>query len=153
MEINIVNETAFSLSPKQLKIIEDIASKTEKKLSLKLDYCVSIIFQKPNEIHEINLNYRGIDRPTDVISFALKDSEDLYENDELGNELGDIFINVESIKSQALEYGHSEDRELGFLFGHGLLHLLGYDHIEKEDELEMFKLQEEIIDEVIKRDS
>lgn len=151
MEINIINETQFLLTIEQLKIIEKIAENTEKKLNINLNYFVSLIFVNSAEIHEINMQYRGIDRPTDVISFALKDVEDEYQNEELDNELGDIFINVDAIKSQALEYGHSENRELGFLFGHGLLHLLGYDHESKEDEIKMFQLQEEIIDEIIPR--
>lgn len=151
MEINIINETQFLLTIEQFKIIEKIAENTEKKLNINLNYFVSLIFVNSTEIHEINMQYRGIDRPTDVISFALKDVEDEYQNEELDNELGDIFINVDAIKSQALEYGHSESRELGFLFGHGLLHLLGYDHESKEDEIEMFQLQEEIIDEIIPR--
>lgn len=151
MEINIINETQFLLTIEQLKIIEKIAENTEKKLNINLNYFVSLIFVNSAEIHEINMQYRGIDRPTDVISFALKDVEDEYQNEELDNELGDIFINVDAIKSQAIEYGHSESRELGFLFGHGLLHLLGYDHESKEDEIKMFQLQEEIIDEIIPR--
>lgn len=151
MEINIINETQFLLTIEQFKIIEKIAENTEKKLNINLNYFVSLIFVNSAEIHEINMQYRGIDRPTDVISFALKDVEDEYQNEELDNELGDIFINVDAIKSQALEYGHSESRELGFLFGHGLLHLLGYDHESKEDEIKMFQLQEEIIDEIIPR--
>lgn len=151
MEINIINETEFLLTIEQFKIIEKIAENTEKKLNINLNYFVSLIFVNSAEIHEINMQYRGIDRPTDVISFALKDIEDEYQNEELDNELGDIFINVDAIKSQALEYGHSESRELGFLFGHGLLHLLGYDHESKEDEIKMFQLQEEIIDEIIPR--
>lgn len=151
MEINIINETQFLLTIEQFKIIEKIAENTEKKLNINLNYFVSLIFVNSAEIHEINMQYRGIDRPTDVISFALKDVEDEYQNEELDNELGDIFINVDAIKSQAIEYGHSESRELGFLFGHGLLHLLGYDHESKEDEIKMFQLQEEIIDEIIPR--
>lgn len=151
MEINIINETEFLLTIEQFKIIEKIAENTEKKLNINLNYFVSLIFVNSAEIHEINMQYRGIDRPTDVISFALKDVADEYQNEELDNELGDIFINVDAIKSQALEYGHSESRELGFLFGHGLLHLLGYDHESKEDEIKMFQLQEEIIDEIIPR--
>lgn len=103
----------------------------------------------PEEIHEINKTYRGIDRPTDVISFALMDSEDDYEMMEDDNELGDIFINVEAIRNQAKEYGHSLRREVCFLFTHGLLHLLGYDHMEEDEEKEMFALQDVILDEIV----
>lgn len=103
----------------------------------------------PEEIHEINKTYRGINRPTDVISFALMDSEDDYEMMEDDNELGDIFINVEAIRNQAKEYGHSLRREVCFLFTHGLLHLLGYDHMEEDEEKEMFALQDVILDEIV----
>ena len=99
-----------------------------------------------NQIHEINRDYRNIDRPTDVISFALKDSEDEFYIDELDLELGDIFINYEAVIHQAKEYGHSELREISFLCTHGLLHLLGYDHMNETDEKEMFDLQDVILD-------
>ena len=122
---------------------EEILKKLEK------EYSASVIFVNPEEIHEINKTYRGIDRPTDVISFALMDSEDDYEMMEDDNELGDIFINVEAIRNQAKEYGHSLRREVCFLFTHGLLHLLGYDHMEEDEEKEMFALQDVILDEIV----
>lgn len=153
VEVNIINETDYLIDEIKLEIINKIATKTEEKLELKQDYVTSIIFVDSKAIHEVNLQYRGMDKPTDVISFALMDSDEPFQNEEEQNELGDIFINVEAIQSQAKDYGHSEERELGFLFGHGLLHLLGYDHIEESDEKEMFLLQEEIIDEVIPRHS
>ena len=118
-------------------------------LKLEKEYSASVIFVNPEEIHEINKTYRGIDRPTDVISFALMDSEDDYEMMEDDNELGDIFINVEAIRNQAKEYGHSLRREVCFLFTHGLLHLLGYDHMEEDEEKEMFALQDVILDEIV----
>lgn len=68
-------------------------------------------------------------------------------------ELGDIFINVQAVKTQAEEYGHSQHREVCFLFTHGLLHLLGYDHMEEADEKVMFSLQDEILDELVKREA
>ena len=94
-------------------------------------------------MQEINKEYRGIDRPTDVISFALEDSEGVeLENYRI---LGDIYISIDKVKEQAKEYGHSEKRELAFLTVHGFLHLLGYDHMEKEEEKIMFGKQEEIL--------
>ena len=93
---------------------------------------------------ELNKNYRKIDRETDVITFALEDNEEV--NEEEHRLLGDIYISVDKAKSQALEYGHSFKREICFLAVHGFLHLLGYDHMKKEDEEVMFKLQEEILD-------
>lgn len=103
----------------------------------------SIIFVGDEEIHQINKEYRKVDRITDVISFAFEDNEDFMYNDI--RMLGDIYICIPQMKRQALEYGHSEKRELSFLAVHGLLHLLGYDHMEKEDEKVMFDLQELIL--------
>lgn len=148
MELNIINETSYKIDEKLLSLI---AEKTENILNLQKNYSVSIVFIESDEIQKINREYRNIDKATDVISFALLDSDNMYENMEVENELGDIFINIDAVQEQAKRYEHSEKRELGFLFGHGLLHLLGYDHIEKEEEKVMFGLQEKIIDEVIPR--
>ena len=104
----------------------------------------SIIFVDDDEIHKINKEYRNVDRITDVISFAFEDSNDLVYND--FRMLGDIYICIPQMKRQAEEYGHSEKRELSFLTVHGLLHLLGYDHMNEEDEKIMFGLQELILD-------
>ena len=110
----------------------------------------SIIFVDDDEIHHINKEYRGIDRVTDVISFAFEDSKDLEYNDI--RLLGDIYICIPQMKRQAKDYGHSEKRELSFLAVHGLLHLLGYDHMNEKDEKVMFELQELILNETnIKR--
>ena len=110
----------------------------------------SVIFVSNNEIQEINKEYRGIDKITDVISFAFEDNEDIRYNDI--RLLGDIYICIPRMKEQAIAYGHSEKRELSFLAVHGLLHLLGYDHMNEEDEKIMFALQELILDgENIKR--
>ena len=105
----------------------------------------SIIFGSEEEIQTINKTYRQIDKVTDVISFAFEDNKDdfMLEN----RVLGDIYICIPRMISQAKEYGHSETRELSFLVVHGLLHLLGYDHMNKEDEEKMFGLQKEILDE------
>ena len=97
-------------------------------------------------IHKINREYRGVDRPTDVISFAFLDDEE--EKTLVGQKqisLGTILISYEKAEEQAKEYGHSLVREMSFLLVHGLLHLLGYDHMTKEDEKVMFKLQDEIL--------
>ena len=104
----------------------------------------SIVFVDDEEIHKINKEYRNVDRVTDVISFAFEDSKDLLYND--FRMLGDIYICIPQMKRQAKEYGHSEKRELSFLTVHGLLHLLGYDHMNEDDEKVMFGLQELILD-------
>ena len=104
-----------------------------------------IIFIDDEEMHKMNKEYRGIDRTTDVLSFALNDNKHI---ETMVNSLGDIFISIPKMKSQAIEYGHSEKRELSFLTLHGILHLLGYDHMENEDEEVMFGLQKEILNEL-----
>ncbi len=121
-----------------------------KKLNIKCDPIVSVSIVDNRYIHKINKKYRHIDRPTDVISFAFLDSENNYDKVLFSPGpvvLGDIYISLEKAKEQAEEYGHSLHRELSFLFVHGLLHLLGYDHMNEEDEKEMFQLQEEILSE------
>lgn len=105
----------------------------------------SVIFVDEETIKEINRDYRGLDRVTDVISFAFEDNGKMvYNNVRL---LGEIYICIPRMIEQSKEYGHSEKRELSFLAVHGLLHLLGYDHMKKEDEEVMFAKQELILDE------
>ena len=103
----------------------------------------TIIFVTKEEIHELNKQYRGVDRVTDVISFALEDAHDVSLTDV--RVLGDIYICIDRMKEQAIEYNHSETRELSFLTVHGLLHLLGYDHQTKEEEEIIFNLQRKIL--------
>ena len=107
------------------------------------DSVMSIIIVDNDYIHKINKEYRNIDRETDVISFALEENETI---DEPVKTLGDIYISIDKVYEQAEEYGHSVKRELFFLVTHGFLHLLGYDHMNKEDEEKMFSLQEKILD-------
>ena len=105
------------------------------------------IIKTPEQIQGINRDYRNIDRPTDVISFALADNKE--ETDYIPNELGDIFINIDAARRQAVDYEHSEKREICFLFTHGLLHLNGFDHQTPEEEKEMIKYQKMILDELV----
>ena len=104
----------------------------------------SIILVDDNKIHELNKNYRNIDRVTDVISFAFEDNYNI-NNDNI-RVLGDIYICIPQAKRQAESLNHSLEREVSFLTVHGLLHLLGYDHMNKEDEEKMFSLQRKILD-------
>ena len=151
MEIVIVNEAKDKSIYRFTKDYENIMAKTLKLLHRNEDSIMSVIFVTPEQIHEINRDYRGIDRPTDVISFALQDDMSNVIVEEEQVELGDIFINVQAIRDQAKEYGHSIRREACFLYCHGLLHLLGYDHMCEEDEKVMFGLQDEILNEMVKR--
>ncbi len=123
--------------------IDNICALTFKKLEVKNPlYNITIVNNK--KIREINKKYRGKDIETDVISFAFEEENDVkYTKFRF---LGEIYISVDRAKSQAEEYGHSLKRELCFLTVHGLLHLLGYDHIEEEDRVVMRKLEEEILE-------
>ena len=129
---------------KDYDYLYEVIDYTIKKLNVK-DSLFDIIFIDDEEMHKMNKEYRGIDRTTDVLSFALNDNKHI---DAMLNSLGDIFISIPKMKSQAFEYRHSEKRELSFLTLHGILHLLGYDHMEKKDEEIMFGLQKEILNEL-----
>lgn len=130
------------------QIYTDLLKKTLKHLSLDFDPYISVTIVDNDYIHEVNRTYRHKDAPTDVISFAFLDNDP--KRDELFRSgqrvvLGEIYISSDKAKEQALSYGHSLERELQFLFVHGLLHLLGYDHMNEEDEKVMFRLQDEIL--------
>lgn len=106
----------------------------------------NVIIVDNDFIHELNKNYRNIDRETDVITFALEDEKDMVAP--VGERvLGDIYISIDKAISQAEEYGHSLLRELSFLAVHGFYHLLGYDHMTEEEEKVMFSKQEEVLHE------
>ena len=121
-----------------------IVEQALKTLGIEDDVEVSCVLVDDERIHEINREYRHIDRSTDVISFAMEDNDQFYVEG-MPRTLGDIFISVDHAKKQAEEYGHSLRREMCFLFTHGILHLLGYDHMTDEQEKEMFGLQDQIL--------
>lgn len=122
------------------KLLVKVANETYKKLNLQDEIIFDCSFVDLKTIQEINMKHRNINQPTDVISFALWDKG--YKS----NLLGEIYICYEKIVEQKKLYRHSFKRELCFLFLHGLLHLLGYDHVNKKDEEVMFGLQDEILD-------
>ena len=142
MEIGIFNQTGEKLD-KELDELKDMLSDFCKREDLGNVIFNIIIIDNPT-IHKINKEYRDKNAPTDVISFALEDDKTVIEPDGV-RILGDIYISIDKVHEQALEYGHSFKRELSFLAVHGLLHLLGYDHMEKSDEEVMFKKQEEVL--------
>lgn len=126
--------------------LEAVCDFVLKKEGVNCKYQISLLFVDNEEIREINRETRNIDRATDVLSFPLID----FDNESLPDDgskiyLGDIIISIERAKEQAKEYGHSIDREIGFLTAHSMLHLLGYDHMVPEEEKEMFAKQEEIL--------
>ena len=144
LDFNAFDESLNDYEQIYLSLLE----KTLKRLSLNFDPYISVTIVDNDYIHEINRTYRHKDAPTDVISFAFLD--DNPDRDALFHSgkmvvLGEIYISSDKAKEQAVAYGHSLDRELKFLFVHGLLHLLGYDHMKEEDEKVMFRLQDEIL--------
>lgn len=141
-ETGTIDETVETLVSDLLKhaaLEEGFSGETE----------VSVTFMADEEIRQVNAEYRGIDKPTDVISFALEEMTDgevaIITEQGMPTILGDIIISVDTAKRQAVEYEHSIDREIGFLALHGFLHLLGYDHMTAEDEAKMFGRQKEIL--------
>jgi len=146
--IGIFNETKEEIKELEtLKPLLEYVLKTESVLNAEFN----VIIVNSRKIKKLNKEYRSIDRETDVISFALEDSKDfIYSDFRL---LGDIYISLDKVRSQSIEYGHSFLRELSFLAVHGLLHLLGYDHMREIDEKIMFKKQEDILNDFgIKRE-
>ena len=136
---NLVNEKVDELND-----VEKIISLAMKKEDI--DALVSIIIVDNEYIHKINKEYRGKDRETDVISFALEDDDSLVLPDGI-RVLGDIYISIDKAREQAKLYGHSLKRDTCFLAVHGFFHLLGYDPMSKKDEEIMFKKQEEVLEE------
>lgn len=147
MELDFVNLTEINFDS-FLEKFEYFSSKIVNLLSLNDNFFTEINIVDNEKIHEINREYRGIDRPTDVISFAFNDEVE-GEVKIIGNPinfLGEIYINHERAKEQAEELNQSFEKEMCFLFVHGLLHLLGYDHMTKEDEEVMFGLQRKVFE-------
>ena len=129
---------------KELETVEKVLySAIEKEKLEKVSF--NLIIVDNDYIHDLNKNYRNIDRETDVITFALEDEDTIVMPNE-ERVLGDIYISIDRAKEQANEFGHSLLRELSFLAVHGFYHLLGYDHMTHEDEKVMFKKQEEVLE-------
>lgn len=146
---------------KKFKVTKEMRDLVRRAVKAALEYMdfplkseVSVMFTDDEEIHELNRLHRGVDRPTDVLSFPLfeyDENGDIIEDDLDFNPngemiLGDIVISLETASRQAQEYGHSFEREIGFLTVHSMLHLFGYDHMTPEDEEEMFGYQREILE-------
>lgn len=153
-EILIENEqTAIEITPGHNALIKRAIEEALSYEDCDFDSEVSVTITDDIRIHEINLETRGIDKPTDVLSFPMLEFDENgdiinsdFDMDEDLLMLGDIVISAERAKAQAEEYGHSFERELAFLTVHSMLHLLGYDHLtSEEDERIMFGKQEEIL--------
>lgn len=147
MELGFENRLAKEYDPLEEKYLHLLQS-AFAYLKIKENYEVDVSLVDDETIHQINRDYRHVDRVTDVISFAFNDDKeegDAILGAAVPKILGEIFICVPQALRQAQSIGNSDDRELRFLFIHGLLHLLGYDHMKKEDEEIMFPLQEQIL--------
>ena len=157
MYIEMVDETG-QVSADMQEQIQDLLNVAAARIG-KENKEMAVTFVDNARVHEVNLEYRGIDRPTDVVSLEYKpedtivfDEEDLEDNPELAEMLedfdayiGELYISIDKAREQAADYGHSYEREMGFLAVHGFLHINGYDHYTPEEEAEMFGLQEEIL--------
>jgi probable rRNA maturation factor len=148
MIIDMIDETEL-LTEEQLEMVEMLLQHAAEAERVAQDAELSVTFVDNEKIKEINRVYRSKDQVTDVISFAMEEQgegEVSIVGVDMPPVLGDIIISVPRASEQAEEYGHSFTRELGFLAVHGLLHLLGYDHMTEEDEKKMFGKQKEILD-------
>lgn len=145
-----VNYNAISELPEEEKLICSVVKQVLAEEKVVCDVDVYITLTNNEEIHKINKEYRDVDRPTDVLSFPMYEREEILKlkqdtDDEVEKILGDIIVSIEKVKEQALEYGHSFERELAYLITHGMLHLLGYDHIIEEEQKIMRQREEEIL--------
>lgn len=157
MYIEMLDETQ-EVSQEMMDKIRDMLNFAAKKLG-KENKEMAITFVDNEKIHQINLEYRDMDRPTDVVSLEYKPETDIvFSQEDLEADpdlaamiadydayIGELFISVDKAHEQAENYGHSFEREMGFLAVHGFLHINGYDHYTPEEEKEMFTLQEEIL--------
>ena len=134
------------------KLIKKVMKKCfeEEKLE-KLNFYISVTLTTPEQIHKINNEYRKVDKPTDVLSFPMfekKEIDEIVKNNQkqlLPEVLGDIVINIKQVETQAIEYGHSFERELSYMLVHGFYHIMGYDHIEEKDKILMRPKEEKIL--------
>lgn len=154
MDLAIIDQSKSGVPAEQIDLVEKVLDYAGEYMKLPADTEMSVTFVNNDEIQRYNREYRGLDKPTDVISFAIEEDGDdlpLMMDEEMAEDLakniGDIIVSVDKIGEQAEYLEHSYERELGFLVVHGFLHLNGYDHMRSdEDEKIMFDLQREILD-------
>ncbi|GAJ25489.1 metal-dependent hydrolase [Liquorilactobacillus sucicola DSM 21376 = JCM 15457] len=153
MDLEIYDETK-QVKEEWIELIKKLLEFAGNYIKLPENTEMSVTLMNNEKIHEINKKYRGVDKPTDVISFAIEEQADddmpiiMPEDSTFSfpKNIGDIMVSIDKVKEQAAYLEHSEERELGFLVVHGFLHLNGYDHMRHEDETVMFNLQREILD-------
>lgn len=161
MTINIEKEVEVYFEFAENEYVEKVITAAMDYVDCPYEAEVNVLFTDNAGIHEMNLEYRNIDRPTDVLSFPMveyqqpgcfdaleEEQEDCFHPETGELLLGDIVLSYDKIKEQAAEYGHSELRELCFLVAHSMLHLFGYDHMEEMEREQMEKMQREILSEL-----
>lgn len=142
-------QTDFEIDDKMINLLKSAAESVLKNEGLSGKFEISLTFCSQERIKELNCAHRGIDRVTDVLSFPLGEGGDYPENFSTGAlVLGDIVICAKRAEEQAKEYAHSIQREFAFLCAHSVLHLLGYDHIEEEEEKEMNERQQKALEDI-----
>jgi len=159
MTINIEYEAEKKLEIPYEEIIRDVVEASLDYEGCPYEAEVNVVLTGNEEIHQVNLEYRNVDRPTDVLSFPMLEYDQPSDFDHVEEDfadcfnpesgelmLGDIMISVEKVEEQAEKYGHSITRELAFLVAHSMLHLCGYDHMEDEERLLMERKQNEILE-------
>lgn len=143
IDIDNRQDTVFT-GPELNDIIENVITEVLASENFTADADVSVSLVDNEEIRDLNRVYRGIDSPTDVLSFSMMEGEDSLQISDMPMMLGDIVISLEKALEQSRDYGHSFEREVGYLVAHGMLHLLGYDHQTDEDR-ETMRLKEESV--------
>ena len=147
-----INYDEIEKLPKEESLIKTVIETVLKEEKIIQNLEIYVTLTNNEQIHKTNKETRNVDRPTDVLSFPMFEREEIHflkeEQKEEIDILGDIIVSIEKVKEQAIEYGHSFERELAYLVTHGMLHLLGYDHMNEEDEKVMFDLQDKILEKV-----
>lgn len=154
MDLEVFDQTEAGVSAAHMTLINGVLEAAGKEIKLPENTEMSVTLMNNPAMRKLNKEYRGVDKATDVMSFAIEedpeDEDAIIMDDELRAEIplniGDIMISVDKVTDQAAYLGHSYERELGFLLVHGFLHLNGYDHMEPADEKVMFDLQRKILD-------
>ncbi len=147
VDINFLDIEENSKYIELINVVMEAAFK-EEKLENSNTY-INIILTNPENIRKTNKKYRNIDRETDVLSFPMFEKEEIEVLKEQKNQmievLGDVMISIERVKQQSEEYGHSFERELSYMLVHGFYHLMGYDHIEENDKIQMREKEEKLL--------
>lgn len=148
MEISEINFLQIEEKEEYIEIINKVLDECfeEENLNNKNLY-INIVLTNPENIKRINKEHRNIDKETDVLSFPMFEKEELENRTSLTLDiLGDIVISIDKVKEQAIEYGHSFERELSYMIVHGFYHLMGYDHMEETDKKIMREKEENILE-------